>query len=69
MLLLGLLQQGVGVVGPEEISRDMGAHNPEGGDSFHTFSIYEDRSVVPFVLPELPRKFFSLEDVQFQVVF
>lgn len=40
--LLGFLYQGDGVVGPGEISGDVGAQKPEGGDRFTLFYICDD---------------------------
>ena len=40
--LLSLLNQGPDVVGPGVVCGDVGAQKPEGGDSLHLFSIYEE---------------------------
>lgn len=54
-LLLGLFYQGVD---PGEISRDVGAQKPEGGDRIHLFSIYNEGGVDMFVPPEVLYEFF-----------
>ena len=45
-----------------------GGQKPEGGDSLHLFSIYEEGGVVMSVLPEVHDEFFCLLDIQGQVV-
>lgn len=45
-LLLGLLYQGDGGVGPGEVGGDVGAQKPEGGDRFNLFFIYNESGPV-----------------------
>lgn len=43
-LLMGLLYQGDGSVGPGEVGRYVGAQKLEGGDRYYPFSIYNEGS-------------------------
>jgi len=40
--LLSLFHQGLDVVSPGEVAGDVGAQKPEGCDSLHTVSLYEE---------------------------
>ena len=52
------------MVSPGEVAGNVGAQKPEGGDSFHAFSIYEEESVALPVLPEVHNKLFYFMDIQ-----
>ena len=67
-LLLSLLHQGLDVMSTGEFAGDVGVQKPEGGDSFHMLSVYDEGSVVQPVLPEVHDKFFCFMDIQNQVV-
>lgn len=68
-LLLDLLYQGNGVVGPGDIGKDVCAQKPEGGDRIHLFSIHSHRGVDLSAPPKVHYELFCFKEVQHQVIF
>lgn len=59
-----LLYQGIGVVSPSGIIRNVGAQKPEGEKRFHLFSIYKERRADLSLPPGVHDEFVCFKDVQ-----